>query len=361
MTFVKGEFLHVIGKPDDGFYLAYDPVSKSKGLVPMSYFEVVHKNEAAAAASQATESGPRFPSAGHDSGYAENVHTHRNSDQQSSPAVMAPAPLRMSNQKSSSSSCFYGTLLYDFAPERPDELMASEGETVLIVAVSNDQWVVAKPIHRLGGPGLVPFNHIHVIDMKTGAVIAEPYRVLVDAGVPSAEQWKIMASGYENRSIPLGVVDSMSTAPANAALNRTSGNISKRQDQNLPSIPPAASQQRHTPTNSITSRGTSASLPPPPQSQQKPRVVAVKYRIEGLEGDIFVVRISSAATYADFIDKIAKSRQSHMPNEAICYTDFAVTYTNAYTQAEDVINNQWGLARYFELAERPVLYLRGNA
>jgi bud emergence protein 1 len=40
---------------------------------------------------------------------------------------------------------------HDFVAERPDELDAKRGEPIIVIAQSNHEWFVAKPIGRLGG------------------------------------------------------------------------------------------------------------------------------------------------------------------------------------------------------------------
>jgi bud emergence protein 1 len=62
----------------------------------------------------------------------------------------------------------YGIVSYDFVAERPDELDAKEGEAIIVIAQSNPEWFVAKPITRLGGPGLIPVSFIEIRDMTTG-------------------------------------------------------------------------------------------------------------------------------------------------------------------------------------------------
>ena len=60
---------------------------------------------------------------------------------------------RMS-QSGKTGAMVYGVVVYDFKAERPDELDAKEGEAIIVIAQSNPEWFVAKPITRLGGPGL---------------------------------------------------------------------------------------------------------------------------------------------------------------------------------------------------------------
>ena len=67
----------------------------------------------------------------------------------------------------------YGVVMYDFKAERPDELEAKEGEAIIVIAQSNPEWFVAKPITRLGGPGLIPVAFIEIRDMTTGKAVTD--------------------------------------------------------------------------------------------------------------------------------------------------------------------------------------------
>ena len=98
----------------------------------------------------------------------------------------------------------YGIVMYDFKAERPDELEAKEGEAIIVIAQSNPEWFVAKPITRLGGPGLIPVSFIEIRDMTTGTAVEDPLEAVRKAGVPKVEEWKKMAADYKNGSIPLG-------------------------------------------------------------------------------------------------------------------------------------------------------------
>ncbi len=98
----------------------------------------------------------------------------------------------------------YGIVMYDFAAERADELEAKAGEAIIVIAQSNPEWFVAKPIGRLGGPGLIPVSFIEIRDMATDRAISNPGDALKKAGVPRVEEWKKMAAEYKNSSITLG-------------------------------------------------------------------------------------------------------------------------------------------------------------
>lgn len=67
----------------------------------------------------------------------------------------------------------YGVVLYDFQAERSDELDAKAGEPIIVIAQSNVEWFVAKPIGRLGGPGLIPVSFVEVRDALTGRPVGQ--------------------------------------------------------------------------------------------------------------------------------------------------------------------------------------------
>lgn len=114
----------------------------------------------------------------------------------------------------------YGVVQYDFQAERPDELEAKAGEAIIVIAQSNPEWFVAKPIGRLGGPGLIPVSFLELRDMQSGQAVTDPLEAVNRAGVPKVEEWKKMTAEYKNSSITLGKIDSAASgtpsAPAGA-------------------------------------------------------------------------------------------------------------------------------------------------
>ncbi len=102
----------------------------------------------------------------------------------------------------------YGIVQYDFNAERPDELDAKAGETIIVIAQSNPEWFVAKPIGRLGAPGLIPVSFIKIKDVVTGATIPDVQVAMQAAGIPKVEEWKNLRADYStNGSITLGRFD----------------------------------------------------------------------------------------------------------------------------------------------------------
>lgn len=98
----------------------------------------------------------------------------------------------------------YGIVLYDFQAERSDELDAKAGEPIIIIAQSNAEWYVAKPIGRLGGPGLIPVSFVDIRDATTGRTVKS---IVQSPSFPNVEDWKKQTQGYEASSISLGKLD----------------------------------------------------------------------------------------------------------------------------------------------------------
>ncbi|KAI9678231.1 MAG: bud emergence protein 1 [Caeruleum heppii] len=210
LSFAKGDFFHVIGRENDTeWYEACNPsMPNARGLVPVAYFQVMGRNERDSAGSVVSATSNRQPD--NDSGYSDrsgtNGHT-RMSD-------LIPRSMRMSKSMGrGSGQMVYGVIMYDFKAERPDELDAKAGEAIIVVAQSNPEWFVAKPIGRLGGPGLIPVSFIEIRDMASGQAVPNTQEAVQRAGVPTVEEWKKIAAAYKEGSITLGKFESPHTQP----------------------------------------------------------------------------------------------------------------------------------------------------
>lgn len=196
LSFQKGDFFHVIGRENEAdWYEACNPaVPDARGLVPVAFFQSLGKTERDSSQSEKHTLPVRSPEK--DSGHSE------------SPSITSsslPGTARSSKTMSKGSGAMvYGVVLYDFISERPDELDAKAGEAIIVIAQSNPEWFVAKPIGRLGGPGLIPVSFIEVRDMITGEPVPNPLEAVQRARVPKVEEWKKMAAEYKNSSISLG-------------------------------------------------------------------------------------------------------------------------------------------------------------
>lgn len=166
-----------------------------RGLVPRSHFQEVGKLD------------HRPPKKEHDSGFSEgnNAQIGSRGSVGGSDAAEAARKQSMSSQRSGKASLLiHGVVAFDFEAERADELAAQEGEMLIIIAQSNPEWFVAKPIQRLGGPGLIPVAYVQIVYTATGQPVKDPLEAVRAAGVPRVEEWKQRAATYKNNSVPLG-------------------------------------------------------------------------------------------------------------------------------------------------------------
>ena len=102
---------------------------------------------------------------------------------------------------------FYAIVQHDFMAERPDELEARAGDPISVVAQSNREWFVAKPIGRLGRPGLIPVSFVEVRDPMTNQPIRDVNALIDQGALPKVEEWKRQMLNYKATSISLGVLD----------------------------------------------------------------------------------------------------------------------------------------------------------
>jgi bud emergence protein 1 len=72
----------------------------------------------------------------------------------------------------------YGIVTHDFKAEQSDELGAKAGEALVLMSRVGPGWFVAKPIGRLGGPGLIPVSFIQVRDVASDEPVTGPVPVV---------------------------------------------------------------------------------------------------------------------------------------------------------------------------------------
>ncbi|KAJ3514889.1 hypothetical protein NLJ89_g2113 [Agrocybe chaxingu] len=183
LSFNKGDFFYVIKdqNPSGAWYDAHNPSSGARGLVPRSKFEEFGKGAAPNRASQAGFKDPTSPA-------------------RSDP----PLP---------KTQVYYAIVLHDFMAERADELDAKRGDAITVVAQSNREWFVAKPIGRLGRPGLIPVSFVEIHDPATGKAIADVEGLMDRGDLPKVEDWKRAMLTYKQNSIALGVIDTPAKSP----------------------------------------------------------------------------------------------------------------------------------------------------
>ncbi|KAL6941607.1 hypothetical protein ACO0RG_002742 [Hanseniaspora osmophila] len=103
----------------------------------------------------------------------------------------------------------YAIVLYDFQAEKSDELTCHTGENLFVCAHHNFEWFIAKPIGRLGGPGLVPISFVSIIDINTGYATGNDTQYdISSSGLPTVQEWKQSVVKYKASNINLGSVES---------------------------------------------------------------------------------------------------------------------------------------------------------
>ncbi|GAA5975465.1 hypothetical protein JCM11641_004273 [Rhodosporidiobolus odoratus] len=237
LSFAAGDFFHVVSEEGgEDWFDAANPMTGARGLVPAGHFQVLGRNvretamqgqgqkqastgsNGSAASSpygapaSAGPAGPGWKAGppGAVAGYAPlpqgQTSPFGGPSPVSTPGV-APVSGRPASQGSSKHQPLYGVVQYDFVAERADELDAKKGEPIIVIAQSNHEWFVAKPIGRLGGPGLIPVAFVEIQDMATGKPVENVGELIRSAVVPKVEEWKKMTADYKSASIPLGRFD----------------------------------------------------------------------------------------------------------------------------------------------------------
>jgi bud emergence protein 1 len=226
ISFKKGDFFHVTGRENDlDWFEACNPASNLKGIVPVSYFQVIDKTERSLAVNRPTSSSTSSTLTSElDSGFSDmSIHGK-------TVFFLSLAYTRVINHvlligsnlnNKKKQHQIYGVVMYDFKAERPDELDAQAGEAIVVIAQSNHEWFVAKPIGRLGGPGLIPVSFVQVRDAQTGELIDDRDQNAT-VHIPGVDDWKKMTQSYEASSIPLGVFEKKKSVVAAGTASRVS-------------------------------------------------------------------------------------------------------------------------------------------
>ncbi|CBQ69541.1 related to Protein scd2/ral3 [Sporisorium reilianum SRZ2] len=205
LSFHKGDFFHVITDPapDAEWFEASNPMTNARGLVPANHFDVLPKSNRANAA---TVAGPNAtsPTIGSMSPPATSMASAAAASSSSQAYGGRAAGAAMTAKGGGG---LYAVVKYDFIAERADELEAKAGESIIVIAQSNFEWFVAKPIGRLGGPGLIPVAFVEIRDLVTGRPIEDVQELIQSGVVPKVEEWKKMTAEYKKNTIPLGRFD----------------------------------------------------------------------------------------------------------------------------------------------------------
>lgn len=190
LSFNKGDFFHVQQEEND-WYEASNPADGKRGMVPKNYFEIFGRTRPNSHASP-VKSINRNGSVG-----SNQLLQHHQQQQQ-----------QQQQQQPSNMGTLYAIVLYDFQAEKADELTAYAGENLFICAHHDFEWFIAKPIGRLGGPGLVPVGFVTIIDIATGYATGNDVKSDIESvNLPSVQEWKINIARYKASNITLGSVE----------------------------------------------------------------------------------------------------------------------------------------------------------
>ncbi|KAL8281055.1 hypothetical protein RQP46_006413 [Phenoliferia psychrophenolica] len=297
LSFEVGDFFHVVS--DDGgddWYDAANPMTGARGMVPSSHFQVLGRNvretaQGVTVTKKSSQSSPAYgrPSleeqqgqrSGDSSSFGQKgfapppapaAPQHHNNNFAPPPRQPSPPPVeqrptssqngngsrsRPPSQPAPKSQPLYGIVQYDFVAERADELDAKRGEPIIVIAQSNHEWFVAKPIGRLGGPGLIPVAFVEIQDMTTGKPVENVEELIRSAVVPKVEEWKKMTADYKSASIPLGRFDFATTAavPPKSSPSGSSATSSQQQQQQQQQQQHQSQHQHHQQQHSNGSGG----------------------------------------------------------------------------------------------------------
>ncbi|GMM38185.1 phosphatidylinositol-3-phosphate-binding protein [Saccharomycopsis crataegensis] len=211
ISFQSGDFFWVVARENDQeFYEVCNPLTNIKGLVPVSHFEVM--NQRKRPDSHNTKNNSFIISNLHLSNSPSSISTERFSNSSSRRPSFTNANSQTSNLglgnnigTPGQNGILYGVAMYDFeARADSDELDVTKGEYLILCAHHDFEWFIAKPINRLGGPGLVPVAYIKTLNLATkkmssGDIVEE----IKESGLPTVSEWKNKTAKYKATSINL--------------------------------------------------------------------------------------------------------------------------------------------------------------
>ena len=199
LSFHRGDFFHVISDPAPNaeWFEACNPITNARGLVPAGCFEVLGRQARPGQAGAGAGAGGMPASRGAASPVASGSQNNATTAQRVAGADVT----------AKGGGGLYAHVKYDFDAERADELGAKAGEPIIVMAQSNFEWFVAKPIGRLGGPGLIPVAFVEIKDLATGQAVGNVDELISAGVIPNVEDWKKMTADYKKNTIPLGRFD----------------------------------------------------------------------------------------------------------------------------------------------------------
>ena len=156
---------------------------------------------------------------------------------------------------------FYAIVLHDFVAERADELDAKSGDSITVVAQSNREWFVAKPIGRIGRPGLIPVSFVQLQDPTSGKSIGDVNGLIDRGDIPRVEDWKRSVFDYKQNSIPLGVIDTPNRESVFTTTQPSRSNSLGPSFERARARPPSPNQPNYTNGESASVAETCEPLP----------------------------------------------------------------------------------------------------
>ncbi|KAJ2345978.1 bud emergence protein 1, partial [Coemansia sp. RSA 2618] len=217
LTFKKDDFFYVLSTPHetDRWYEVSNPLSGERGLVPASCFEImesrqdrinrINRSASNASATDPTPAGTAgqlglassLPGNAAIYGLQESGTQRRPSGGNSSHPLTEASSMMTLRMRTTSmqhahhqrrpsqpfgaapvATELHGTALYGFDAANANELSVSEGDDLMVVAQSTDDWFIARRV--LGGAktGLVPAAYVELRDSASGAIIGDLHTYL---------------------------------------------------------------------------------------------------------------------------------------------------------------------------------------
>ncbi|KAJ1820202.1 bud emergence protein 1 [Coemansia sp. RSA 2675] len=335
LSFKREDFFYVLSNPhdDDRWYDVTNPLSGKRGLVPASYFEVmesrqdrlnrIHRSASNASPtpslthdySDSAMDVPPHPSFGSDVIHASlgiprsvpgatAIHSRvSRSDSRDRPENGSSAPIepvmmagalrtrtssiqqqyhqRQLSQHASSFDAVpmlpsiiepRAVALYDFDAANSNELTLREGDIIMVVAQSTDDWIIAKPIQRGGPPGLVPASYVQMRDSASGAPITD-LRAYLSRGnlrLRTATEWerKLQELRVSRSTASTASANSDVTTATAALIDRTGSPVSSHDGDHSPTprssvgstLPAPGLALKKTRTRALTSSSSTSSI-----------------------------------------------------------------------------------------------------
>ncbi|PVU98700.1 hypothetical protein BB559_001351 [Furculomyces boomerangus] len=99
-------------------------------------------------------------------------------------------------------STIQALVLYNFVAESKEELSVSEGDRLLILAQSTNDWYVAELYENQGSVGLVPVSYVALIKPGSNELCRDPERYMekYKVRIPTVEEWKRLTLATQTSS-----------------------------------------------------------------------------------------------------------------------------------------------------------------